>query len=70
MTDKDKRIVYIEMKKRPAGRVSEQEWRRIFMLAGYTGDSDAAKFFGGRFPSMRLLSDGSRELTEHGWARS
>lgn len=70
MTDKSKSIVYVEMKKGPAGRVSEQGWRRIFMLAGYTGDSDAAGFFGGRYPSMRLLPDGSRELTEHGWARS
>ena len=70
MTNKDKSIVYVEMKKRPAGRVSEQEWRRIFVLARYTGDSDAAGFFGGRYPSMRLLPDGSRELTEYGWARS
>lgn len=70
MTDKDKAIVYIEMKTHPAGRVPEQEWRRIFLLAGYTGDSDAAGFFGGRYPSIRLLPDGSRELTKHGWARS
>lgn len=41
MTDKDKAIVYIEMKTHPAGRVPEQEWRRIFLLATYTGDSDA-----------------------------
>lgn len=70
MPAKDKTIVYAEMKKSPTGRVPEQEWRRIFILAGYTGDSDAAGFFGGRYPSMRLLPDGSRELTEHGWARS
>lgn len=70
MTQKDKSIVYDEMKKRPAGRVSEPEWRRIFLVAGYTGDSDAAGFFGGRYPSLRLLPDGSRELTAYGWVRS
>lgn len=70
MTAKDKHIVYVEMKKRPAARVAEPEWREIFVLAGYTGHSDAAGFFGGRYPSMRRLPGGSRELTEHGWARS
>lgn len=70
MTTKDKSVVYVEMKKRTAGRVAEPEWREIFVLAGYTGDSDAAGFFGGRYPSMRRLPDGSRELTDHGWTRS
>jgi hypothetical protein len=73
MTDairKDKDAVLAEMRRR-GGRVADQaEWREVFTLGGYTGDSDAAGFFGGTHPSMRQNPDGSRELTEHGWARS
>lgn len=67
---KDKDAVLAEMRRR-GGRVADQaEWREVFTLGRYTGDSDAAGFFGGTHPSMRQNPDGSRELTEYGWARS
>jgi hypothetical protein len=69
-TAKDKHVVLVEMRRR-RGRVADQaEWREVFTLGGYNGDSDAAGFFAGTHPSMRQNPDGSRELTDAGWTRS
>jgi hypothetical protein len=70
MADMNPAAVRAEMRKRPDGRVPDRAgWREVFKVGGYTGDSDAAGFYGGQWPSMRLLPDGSRELTERGWRR-
>ena len=53
------------------GLVPDQAaWRALGQSCGYTGHRDLAGFFGGRIPSMVRLSDGSRVLTEAGWARA
>ena len=68
--NKDKHAVLAEMRRR-GGRVADQaQWRKVFERAGYSGDSDAAGFFGGTHPSMQRQPDGSRELTRHGSSRS
>jgi len=52
------------------GRANDQaDWRELGQSCGYTGHRDLAGFFGGRAPSMVRLPDGSRVLTEAGWAR-
>jgi hypothetical protein len=68
-TTKDKHVVLAEMRRRRGGVGDQAEWREVFTLGGYTGDSDAAGFFGGTHPSMRQTPDGSRELTDDGWRR-
>lgn len=49
---------------------SRAEWRELGQSCGYSGYRDLAGFFGGRSPSMVRLPDGSRILTEAGWARA
>ena len=44
-------------------------WRALGQLAGYSGRSDLAGFYGGRSPSLRREGD-KRVLTEHGWRRA
>ena len=67
---KDKSIVLAEMSRRGGKVVDRAEWREVYVIGGYTGDSDAAGFYGGTHPSLRRNPDGSRELTRQGWARA
>ncbi len=67
---KESNVVRAEMRRRRGRVANRAEWREVFELGGYTGDSDAAGFFGGTRPTMRRNPDGSRELTAHGWLRS
>jgi hypothetical protein len=70
MADKNPAAVRAAMRERPNGHVPDQSgWREAFKVGSYTGDSDAAGFYRGRWPSLRRLPAGSRELTGRGWRR-
>lgn len=65
-----KQRLYDELRSR-GGRVADQtEWRQLGQQCGYTAHRALAGFYGGRRPSMVLMPDGSRRLTEDGWRRA
>lgn len=53
------------------GKIADERplWRALGRRAGYSGRSDLAGFYGGRYPSMRR-EGAARVLTEHGWRRA
>jgi hypothetical protein len=48
----------------------QDERREVARLLGYPGRGGIAAFFGGRYPSMVRLADGSSVLTEDGRRRA
>lgn len=65
-----KQRLYTELRRR-GGQVPDQAvWRQLGQYCGYHGHRDLAGFYGGRRPSMALMPDGSRRLTDDGWNRA